>query len=120
VFLLLDFVQNDELIRHQLKPDFIRSDLAGDLEFLMTLSRFLAPVELTNYQRHDFREHALLIIEALAQHSAASVLGIDFMRQALSQLHLELVRYVDSHPGEEFNEMLKKEAELIGRVLEAK
>lgn len=96
VMLLLDFAQNDELVNHEGKPDFIRRNLSEDSEFIITLSRYLSATQLTDYQSHDLREHALLLFSVLVQ---AFEIKDEIFIDSLSQLDNRVKEHIAANPS---------------------
>lgn len=113
-------MHNDSIILHNGNPVYIRATLAEDPEFMICLVRFLQEGTLDDYQWHDLRESALLILEQLVQIRGTLLEEMPDSKLALDSLRAKIDQKIKENPGADFNEMIKKELDLTQRVYAAK
>lgn len=104
-------------MNHEGKPDFIRRNLYEDSEFIITLSRYLSAAQLPDYQSHDLREHALLLLSVLVQ---VFEIKDEIFIESLSKLEKQIKEHTEANPSQEFNEMLQNELSLIAEIRDPK
>lgn len=96
----------------------MRRSLANDNEFIQCISNLLKQGTMEDYQWHDLREAVLHILLELTGVKQSLLSQSAPMRDALEQLRVMIKTKLESSSDASagFNEMLKKELDLILKV----